>query len=87
MARRSRARFDAAQFASLAREAVAEIRARGRIPILCGGTRADLLLLRCASGSPAKAPQDGARSLCFWSNRLWEAEGPAVNKLWELGPL
>jgi tRNA dimethylallyltransferase len=30
--------FDAAQFVRLARDAVAEIRARGRAPILCGGT-------------------------------------------------
>jgi tRNA dimethylallyltransferase len=30
--------FDAAQFARLAKEAVAEIQARGRVPILCGGT-------------------------------------------------
>jgi tRNA dimethylallyltransferase len=30
--------FDAANFAQLARVAVADIRARGRIPILCGGT-------------------------------------------------
>jgi tRNA dimethylallyltransferase len=31
-------RFDAAQFVCLAREAVAEIQSRGRVPILCGGT-------------------------------------------------
>lgn len=30
--------FDAAQFARLAKAAVAEIQARGRVPILCGGT-------------------------------------------------
>ena len=30
--------FDAAQFARLARRAVAEIQSRGRVPILCGGT-------------------------------------------------
>ena len=30
--------FDAARFATLARQAVQEIQARGRIPILCGGT-------------------------------------------------
>jgi tRNA dimethylallyltransferase len=30
--------FDAAQFARLAKEAVREIQARGRLPILCGGT-------------------------------------------------
>jgi tRNA dimethylallyltransferase len=30
--------FDAAQFVRLAREAVAQIHARGRLPILCGGT-------------------------------------------------
>ena len=30
--------FDAAQFARLARQAVAEIQSRGRVPILCGGT-------------------------------------------------
>ena len=30
--------FDAAQFARLAHRAVAEIRSRGRVPILCGGT-------------------------------------------------
>ena len=30
--------FDAAQFARLAKQAVAEIQARGRVPILCGGT-------------------------------------------------
>src|SRR5579859_4954449 len=30
--------FDAAQFARLARTAVGEIQARGRVPILCGGT-------------------------------------------------
>lgn len=30
--------FDAARFVELAREAVAAIRARGRVPILCGGT-------------------------------------------------
>jgi len=30
--------FDAAQFARLAKERVAEIQARGRVPILCGGT-------------------------------------------------
>ena len=30
--------FDAAQFARLAKLAVAEIQARGRVPILCGGT-------------------------------------------------
>jgi tRNA dimethylallyltransferase len=30
--------FDAAQFARLARQAVGEIQARGRVPILCGGT-------------------------------------------------
>jgi tRNA dimethylallyltransferase len=32
------ASFDAAQFVELAHQAVMEIRARGRIPILCGGT-------------------------------------------------
>jgi tRNA dimethylallyltransferase len=32
------ARFDAAQFARLARSAIAEIQGRGRVPILCGGT-------------------------------------------------
>src|SRR5215831_17912410 len=30
--------FDAAQFARLAHEAVADVRSRGRVPILCGGT-------------------------------------------------
>ena len=30
--------FDAAKFVSLARQAVAEIQARGRVPIFCGGT-------------------------------------------------
>jgi tRNA dimethylallyltransferase len=30
--------FDAARFASLAHEAVAEVQARGKVPILCGGT-------------------------------------------------
>jgi tRNA dimethylallyltransferase len=30
--------FDAAQFVRLAREAVADIQGRGRVPILCGGT-------------------------------------------------
>ena len=30
--------FDAARFVALAQEAVADIRARGRLPILCGGT-------------------------------------------------
>ena len=30
--------FDAAQFATLAREAILQIRSRGRLPILCGGT-------------------------------------------------
>jgi tRNA dimethylallyltransferase len=30
--------FDAAQFVQLARRAVADIQARGRLPILCGGT-------------------------------------------------
>ncbi len=30
--------FDAAQFARLAHQAVAEIQSRGRVPILCGGT-------------------------------------------------
>ena len=30
--------FDAAQFARLAHEAVADIQARGRVPVLCGGT-------------------------------------------------
>jgi len=30
--------FDAAQFVRLARDAVADIQARGRVPILCGGT-------------------------------------------------
>jgi tRNA dimethylallyltransferase len=30
--------FDAAQFARLAKQAVAEIQSRGRVPILCGGT-------------------------------------------------
>jgi tRNA dimethylallyltransferase len=30
--------FDAAQFARLARQAVADIQSRGRVPILCGGT-------------------------------------------------
>src|SRR5580700_5858956 len=30
--------FDAAQFIRLARTAVAEIQARGRLPIFCGGT-------------------------------------------------
>jgi tRNA dimethylallyltransferase len=30
--------FDAAKFARLAHQAVAEIRSRGRVPILCGGT-------------------------------------------------
>ncbi len=30
--------FDAAQFSRLARQAVKEIQARGRVPILCGGT-------------------------------------------------
>lgn len=31
-------RFDAAQFAHLARQAVAEIQGRKRVPVLCGGT-------------------------------------------------
>jgi len=30
--------FDAARFVALARQAVADIQARGRVPILCGGT-------------------------------------------------
>ena len=30
--------FDAAQFVRRARQAVAEIQARGRVPIFCGGT-------------------------------------------------
>src|SRR5258706_9064770 len=30
--------FDAAKFVELARRAVAEIQARGRVPVLCGGT-------------------------------------------------
>jgi tRNA dimethylallyltransferase len=31
-------RFDVAQFAALAQQRIAEVRARGRLPILCGGT-------------------------------------------------
>jgi tRNA dimethylallyltransferase len=31
-------RFDTAQFAALAQRRIAEVRARGRLPILCGGT-------------------------------------------------
>lgn len=31
-------RFDVAQFATLAQQRIAEVRARGRLPILCGGT-------------------------------------------------
>ena len=31
-------RFDVAQFAALAQRRIAEVRARGRLPILCGGT-------------------------------------------------
>ncbi|HET6343365.1 MAG TPA: isopentenyl transferase family protein, partial [Myxococcota bacterium] len=38
--------FDAARYVSLATEAVADVRRRGRVPILCGGTGLYLRALR-----------------------------------------
>jgi tRNA dimethylallyltransferase len=50
--------FDAAQFARLARETVAEIQARGRVPILCGGT--GLYFKAFLEGVGAAPPADPA---------------------------
>ena len=51
--------FDAAQFARLAKEAVAEIQARGRVPILCGGT--GLYFKAFLEGVGAAPPADPTR--------------------------
>jgi len=48
--------FDAAQFARLARQAIADIQARGRLPILCGGT--GLYFKACLEGLGASPPGD-----------------------------
>ena len=50
--------FDAAQFVALARRAVAEIQARGRAPILCGGTGLyfKAFLAGLGEAPPADAP-------------------------------
>lgn len=50
--------FDAARFVRLAREAVADIQARGRVPILCGGT--GLYFKAYLEGLGAAPPPDPA---------------------------
>lgn len=45
--------FDVAQYAAAARAAIAEIRARGRVPILCGGTG---LYIRAVTHGLAELP-------------------------------
>lgn len=50
--------FDAAQFARLAKPAVAEIQARGQVPILCGGT--GLYFKAFLEGVGAAPPSDPA---------------------------
>ncbi len=50
--------FDAAQFARLAKQAVAEIQARGKLPILCGGT--GLYFKAFLEGVGAAPPADPA---------------------------
>ena len=50
--------FDAAQFVSRARQAVAEIQSRGRVPILCGGT--GLYLKAFLQGLGEAPPADAA---------------------------
>ena len=50
--------FDAAQFARLAKQAVAEIQGRGRVPILCGGT--GLYFKAFLEGVGAAPPADPA---------------------------
>jgi len=50
--------FDAAQFATLAHEAVADIRRRGRVPILCGGTGLYFKVFMDGVGAgPAPSPE------------------------------
>ncbi|MGH7971746.1 MAG: tRNA (adenosine(37)-N6)-dimethylallyltransferase, partial [Limisphaerales bacterium] len=52
-----RQRFDAARFVELSRGAITQIRARGRIPILCGGTGLYFkALLEGLGDSPAADP-------------------------------
>lgn len=50
--------FDAAQFARLAKAAIGEIQARGRVPILCGGT--GLYFKALLDGVGAAPPGDAA---------------------------
>jgi tRNA dimethylallyltransferase len=54
--------FDAAQFISLAREAIAAIQGRGRLPILCGGTGLYFKALLDGLG-PAPASDPALRSV------------------------
>jgi tRNA dimethylallyltransferase len=58
--------FDAARFAALAEEAIAETRARGKVPIVCGGTFlwVKALLFGLAEGAPS-SPELRAGHLAF----------------------
>jgi tRNA dimethylallyltransferase len=49
--------FDASQFVRLAQQAIADVRARGRVPILCGGTG---LYLRALRLGLIEVPKDAA---------------------------
>ncbi|HEU4532836.1 MAG TPA: tRNA (adenosine(37)-N6)-dimethylallyltransferase MiaA [Polyangiaceae bacterium] len=76
--------FDAARFAALAEEAIAGVRARGKVPIVCGGTFlwVKALLFGLAEGAPS-SPELRARHL-----ELAEREGRAAlhGRLREVDP-
>lgn len=76
--------WDAAQWAEQATERIAEIRARGRLPIVCGGT---FLWVRALIYGLADAPR-GDEALRARHRALAEAEGRAAlhQKLAEIDP-
>jgi tRNA dimethylallyltransferase len=66
--------FDAARYASLAREAAADIEGRGRIPIVCGGT---FLWTKALFHGLSGAPPADARIRARHRERV-ATEGPAA---------
>ena len=60
--------FDAAKFVALAIPAAREIRARGRVPIFCGGTG---LYFKALLEGLGEAPPADAALRKNWKRRLW----------------
>ncbi|MBS3966991.1 MAG: tRNA (adenosine(37)-N6)-dimethylallyltransferase MiaA [Truepera sp.] len=77
--------FSVADYVRLAEAAIAEVQARGRLPLVVGGT--GFYIRALTEGLPTVPPADGAVQAELW--RVFEAEGlePLLDELRRASPL